>query len=87
MESGVGGEDKEVIHIDDKPSFCNHIAEGVVHEALKGSGRIGKPEEHDGWLEESFVGDEGRFPLVAILDPYVVVPPTNVELGEYFGIS
>ena len=29
MEGGVGGVDKEVIHIDDKPSFGNHIVEGA----------------------------------------------------------
>ena len=47
MESSVGRVDKEVIHIDDEPSFSNHIAERVVHELLEGSGRDGKPEEHD----------------------------------------
>ena len=33
------------------------------------------------------MGDEGRLPLVTVLDPYVVVPPANVKLGEHFGIS
>ena len=31
----VRGEDKEVIHIDDKPSFCDHVSEGVIHEPLE----------------------------------------------------
>ena len=87
MEGGVGGEDEEVIHVDDEPSFSNHIAEGVIHETLEGGGQIGKSKEHDGGFKESLVGDEGRLPLVAILDPYIVVSPTDAELGEYFGIA
>ena len=87
MEGGVGGVDEEVIHIDDKPSFGDHIAEGVVHEPLKSGGGIGKPKEHDGRFKESFMGDEGRFPLVTIFNLYVVVSPVNIKLGEHFGIS
>ena len=41
VEGGVGGVDKEVIHIDDEPPFGNHVTEGVVHESLKGGGRVG----------------------------------------------
>jgi len=41
VSSGVGGEDEEVIHIDDKPSFCNHVPEGVVYESLKSGRRVG----------------------------------------------
>ena len=33
------------------------------------------------------MGDEGRLPLVAVLDPYVVVSPLNVKFGEDLGIS
>ena len=86
VESGVRGVDEEIIHIDNKPSFGNHVAEGVVHESLKGSGGVGEPEEHHGGFEESFVGDEGCFPLVTVFDSYVVIPPSNVELGEDLSI-
>ena len=47
MEGRVGGIDEEIVHVDDEPSLSNHIAEGVVHEPLKGGGRVGEPEEHD----------------------------------------
>ena len=87
MEGGVGGVNKKIVHIDDEPSFGNHVAEGVVHEALEGGGRIGESEEHHRGFEESFVSDEGRLPLVAIFDSYVVVPPADVELSENFSIS
>jgi len=41
MSSRVGGEDKEVVHVDDEPSFCDHVSEGVVHEPLEGGGGVG----------------------------------------------
>ena len=47
MEGSVRGIDEEIVHIDDEPSFSNHIVEEVVHEPLKGGGRVGEPEEHD----------------------------------------
>ena len=43
----VGGGDKKVIHVDDKPSFSNHISDGVIHELLKCSGRVTKAKEHN----------------------------------------
>ena len=86
MEGGVGGVDKEVILIDDEPSFSNHVVEGVIHEAMEGSGGVGEPEEHYGGFKESFMGDKGCFPLVTIFDLYVVVSPPNVEFGEDFGV-
>ena len=87
VEGGVGGVDEEIIHIDNEPTFCNHIAEGVIHETLEGGGGVGKSEEHHGWFEKSFVGNEGSFPLVSVLDSYVVVSPPDVEFGEDLGIS
>ena len=87
MEGGVGGVDEEIIHIDNEPSFGDHITEGIVHEALEGSGGVGEAEEHDGGLEESLVSDEGRLPLMAVFNLYVVIPPPYVELGENRGVS
>ena len=85
--SFVGGVDENVIHVDDKPAFGNHVMEGVVHESLKSSRGIGKPKEHDGGFKQSFVGNEGCLPLVTVLDSYIVVSPANVKLGENFGVS
>ena len=86
MEDGVGGVDEKIIHIDDEPSFGNHIAEGVIHKSLKSGGGIGEPKEHDGGFEESFVGDEGCLPLMTVFDLYIVIPPPYVELGEDLGV-
>ena len=82
----VRGEDKEVIHINDKPSFGDHVTEGVIHEPLKHGGGVGEPEEHYCRFEEAVVCDKGGLPLVAILDADVVVPPADVKLSKQFSI-
>ena len=86
MDCGVKGGNEEVIHVDDKPSFGDHVSEGVVHESLEHGRGITKTKEHHSWLKESFVGNEGCFPLMTILDTDVVVSPMNVELGEVVSI-
>ncbi len=48
---------------------------------------VSQAEEHDGGFEEAFVGNEGSFPLVAIFDAYIIIPPSYVELGEDLGIA
>ena len=78
----VRGEDKEVVHIDDKPSFCNHVSEEVVHEPLERCWGISKSKEHHSWFEEAFMCDEGSLPLVTIFDANIVVSPVDVKLGE-----
>ena len=51
VEGSVGGVDKEIVHVDNEPSFSDHIVEGVVHEPLKGGRGVGEPEEHDSGFE------------------------------------
>ena len=84
MGFGIRGEDQEVIHIDEEPSFGYHVAERVVHESLERGGGIGHPEEHYERLEESSVCGEGAFPLVSVLNSDIVVPPPDVEFSEEF---
>ena len=80
------GVDEEVIHVDDEPSFSNHIPEGVGHESLESGGGVGHAKEHNSWFIESLVDNEGSFPLVSILDSDVVISPLYVKLGEDLGI-
>ena len=87
MEGGVGGEDEEVVHIDDKPPFSDHVTERVVHESLEGSRGVSKTEEHHCGFKQPLMGDEGCLPLVTIFDSYIVAPPSNVKLGENFGVA
>ena len=86
MDLRVRGGDEEVIHVDDEPSFSDHVSEGVIHESLECGWRVAETKEHDHWLEESFVCDEGHFPLVSIFDTNIVIPPMNVEFGEVMSI-
>ena len=82
----VGRENKEVVHINDKPSFSDHVAEGVVHEPLECGRGVGKSEEHYCWFEEAFMCDESGLPLVTVLDADVVVPPADVKLSKQPGV-
>ena len=84
MSGSIRGIDEEIIHIDNKSPFCDHIAERVVHEPLKGGRRGDKAKEHYGWFKKFFVGDEGGFPLVSILDMDIVISLVNVKFGEDF---
>ena len=82
----IVGVDEEVIYVDDKPSFCNHIPERVRHELLESGGRVGHAEEHNSGFIESPVGNESGFPLVSLLDSDVVISPSYIKLGEDLGI-
>ena len=78
--------DEEVVHVNDEPSFCDHIPERVGHESLKSRGGIGHAEEHDSGFVESSVGNEGGLPLVIIFNLDVVISPSYIKLGEDFGV-
>ena len=84
MGGRIGGVNEKVIHVDDKPSFRNHIAKRVIHETLEGGRGIGETKEHHHRFEEPFMGDEGSFPLMSIFDSDIIVSPLDVELGEDF---
>ena len=84
MGGRVGRIDEEVIHVDDEPSFCDHVMEGIIHEALEGSRGISQTKKHHGWFKESFVDDKSSFPLMSVFDSDIVVFPADVKLGEHF---
>ena len=86
MEDGIREVDKKVIHVNDEPSFSNHVAERVVHEPLEDSREVGKAKEHYCRFKQPFISDESGFPLVAIFDSHIVIPLANIKLGEYLGV-
>ena len=86
MGSLVGGEYEEVVYVDDKPSFNNHVSEEVIHKMLECGRGVVETEEHHGGFKQSFVGNEGCLPLVSILDVDIVVSPSNIKLGEVFHV-
>ena len=62
----------------------DEVSKDVVHHSLEGGRGVAQPEEHDSGLIESPVCLEGCLPLVTFLDANVVVPPSDVQLGEGF---
>src|SRR5207237_2433558 len=74
--------DQNIVHVRvDLPSI-EEGSQDVVDHRLKCCRRIGEPEEHDQRLEETPCGPKSCLPFVTRLDPDVVVPPTDVKLGE-----
>ena len=47
----IWGEDEEIIHVDNEPSFSNHISKEVIYEILECGRRVVKTKEHDGGFE------------------------------------
>ena len=78
----VRGKDEKIVHVNDKPSFCDHVLEGIVHELLECRRGVGKPKKHYCWLKKAFMHNEGSFPLVTIFDANIVITPMDVKLGE-----
>ena len=84
MGGRIRGVNEEIVHVNDKPSFCDHIAKRVIHEALESGGGIGETEEHHRRFKESFMGDEGSFPLMPVFDSDIIVFPSDIKLSEDF---
>ena len=82
MDAGVRRIDKKVTHVNNEPSFCNHITKGVIHELLKGGRGIGKTKENYSWFKECFMGNESSLPFMPVFDTDVVISPTDIKLGE-----
>ena len=43
----VRGRDKEVVNVDNKPSFGDHVSEGAIHESLECCWGIAESDKHD----------------------------------------
>jgi hypothetical protein len=87
MEFIIWEEDEDIVHLDNEPSFGDHVSKGVIHETLEGRQGVSESKEHHRGFEEAFVGDEGGFPLLSVLVADIVVSPSHNEFGEGFGIS
>ena len=57
----IGGEDEKVVHVNDEPSFGDHVTEGIIHETLECGRGVGEAEQHECGFKEPLVGDEGAF--------------------------
>ena len=66
-------------------TLINEILEDVVHHRLEGSRAVGEAKEHNQGFEEALVRPEGSLPLVSLFDPYIVISPSYIQLGEVLG--
>ena len=73
--------DQDVIEVDTYQALHDEVSEDVIHHGLEGGRAIGETEEHQGFKQPS-VGSEGDLPLVTLLDSDIIVPPSNIQLGE-----
>ena len=76
----------QVVHIDLKPTFGNHISKNMIHKCLKSRRGVAEPKEHYSWFKEAERSDEHRFPLVFLPNANVVITPSNIKLGEQSGV-
>ena len=51
---------------------------------MEGGGGISEAEEHHCRFKESFVGNEGGFPLMPVFDSDIIVSLLDIKLGEEF---
>ena len=75
---------KDVVHVDNEPSFCDHVSKGQVYEGLEGWWQVALDKRHDQGFIETIGCDECGLPLISLLDVDVVIPPSNIHLGEIF---
>ena len=78
--------DAKIIHINFKPTFCDHVSKDMVHKRLECGWGIAKPKEHYSGFKESKGGDEHSLPLVCFMNADVVVSPMDVKLSEQGGV-
>src|ERR1700761_2294742 len=72
--------DKDVVQIDHDVPGENEVLENIIHHGLERRRGVGEPEIHHQRLEQPPVGLECCLPLIALPDPDVVEPPSDVEL-------
>ena len=73
---------EDIIHVDRHVAFVDEVLKNVIHHCLEGVRAFGEAEEHHKGFKEAPIRSEGGLPLVSLLDLYVVVSPTYVQLGE-----
>ena len=72
--------DTQVIHVDLKPFFQDHICEDMIHECLEGRWGVAEAKNHDGGLIEAKGGDKCCFPLIFFSNVNVIITPSYIKL-------
>ncbi|KIL56723.1 hypothetical protein M378DRAFT_88907, partial [Amanita muscaria Koide BX008] len=84
---------QDVVHVDDYPSFIDHLYKVGVHHSLERGRGVAKSKEHDFRFEHSSVrkrrkirgGVPAATVTVSFLNSNIVVAPSKVQFGEIFG--
>ena len=78
--------DQDVVHVDEDRAgvFQFEWTQFSVHDSLESAGGVTLSEKHHQWFKESKGHFEGCLPLITFLDVDVVIPSTNIELGEQY---
>ena len=67
---------QDVVHVYADNTLVNHIPEDLIHL---------QAEKHHQRFKQASVGLERSLSLISLLNPYVVVAPTDIHLGEDLG--
>ena len=86
MLGHVIGVDEDVVEVYYDINI-QHVAEDVIHEALKGCGSIGKSEWDDQPLKGAIASAESGFPFFAFCYADQVVGMAEVNFCENSGFS
>ena len=78
---------QEIIHIDRHVSFINEVLEYVIHHGLEGGRAVGEAEDHDQGFKEAPFHLEGSFPLISLLDSYIVASPMYIQFRKVSGLG
>ena len=76
------GEDQDVVDVHADDTFHDEVLEYLVHHRLERRRAIGKAKEHHQRFEQPTVGSKSCLPLITLLHPHIVVPPSHIELHE-----
>jgi len=76
----------KVVHIDDEPSFHKVVGKDMVHEHLESWRRIALAKEHHHGFVEPIRSSESGLPLIGLLNPNVVISPSDIEFREILGV-
>src|SRR5882762_8703340 len=74
--------DENVIQVDTDHTLSDEILENVIHHGLEGGWAVSETKEHHQRFRESSVGAECSLPFITFFDTDIVVPPSDIQLGE-----
>ena len=83
----LAAKDEDVIHVNNHNSFIYEFSEDVIHYHLECCQPVSEAEEYDQRFKQASVHLKSHLPCISLLNPYVVVSPSDVQLGEIFHLG